>query len=291
MPSAVRCYPVRSWLLANITCSHCAVDALPQGRIRIEVRLSSQKTVANAGNVGDMSMELLDRPLARERAATITEPLRTLATSSPHLAERSTRQAEYVSQHAVSATNNCQVMGNENRKSSKSSSVISRLGLISPIYAVFDSTGNRRLAPSCELPKVSGPLHPRTGPPLLAAGKNGPSTSLFRRMVFLLRAMVASYVVSSRCGNACRVEKILRRLGQNCRFSVIDGAQAFNQRPVDLSRLPNVTCIWQEPKSGSVPIIRFESRSSVAVRRSTSLTSVRKMTLPSWTRSIISATP
>ena len=33
------------------------------------------------------------------------------------------------------------------------------------------------------------------------------------------------------------IERILARLGKHSRFSVIDGAQAFNQRPVDLSRL------------------------------------------------------
>jgi selenocysteine lyase/cysteine desulfurase len=33
------------------------------------------------------------------------------------------------------------------------------------------------------------------------------------------------------------VERILARLDEDCRFSVVDGAQAFNQRPVDLSRL------------------------------------------------------
>ena len=32
-------------------------------------------------------------------------------------------------------------------------------------------------------------------------------------------------------------EEILRQLGNQCRFSVIDGAQAINQRPVDLSQL------------------------------------------------------
>jgi aspartate aminotransferase-like enzyme len=33
------------------------------------------------------------------------------------------------------------------------------------------------------------------------------------------------------------IERILARLGKHSRFSVIDGAQAFNQRPVDLNRL------------------------------------------------------
>ena len=33
------------------------------------------------------------------------------------------------------------------------------------------------------------------------------------------------------------LERILTRLDEDCRFSVVDGAQAFNQRPVDLSRL------------------------------------------------------
>jgi aspartate aminotransferase-like enzyme len=33
------------------------------------------------------------------------------------------------------------------------------------------------------------------------------------------------------------IESILARLNEDCKFSVVDGAQAFNQRPVDLSRL------------------------------------------------------
>ena len=33
------------------------------------------------------------------------------------------------------------------------------------------------------------------------------------------------------------IESILARLNEDCRFSVVDGAQAFNQRPVDLSKL------------------------------------------------------
>ena len=33
------------------------------------------------------------------------------------------------------------------------------------------------------------------------------------------------------------LERILTRLNEDCRFSVVDGAQAFNQRPVDLSGL------------------------------------------------------
>ena len=34
------------------------------------------------------------------------------------------------------------------------------------------------------------------------------------------------------------VERILARLGDACQFSVVDGAQAFNHRPIDLSRIP-----------------------------------------------------